>query len=118
MSQVEQWILDFLNNPTYVIVTDVVLVLLLIMAVYRHQVRFMLKSLTRNGVRTVLTSLATMVLVFVVTLVWSVLSLLDKVTTEKSQNVKGHRHREVADPQPDAAGLRRFSFGRRRIETR
>ncbi|HEX4131410.1 MAG TPA: ABC transporter permease [Pirellulales bacterium] len=47
-----------------------------------------LKNLRRNLLRTVLTALGTVVLVFVVTLVWSVLSFLDDVTSEKSTNLK------------------------------
>jgi putative ABC transport system permease protein len=47
-----------------------------------------LKNLRRNLVRTLLTALGTIVLVFVVTLIWSVLDFLNKATEEKSQNVK------------------------------
>ena len=47
-----------------------------------------LDNIRRNPVRTLLTSLGTMVLVFVVTLVWSVLWFLDAATTEKSANFK------------------------------
>ncbi len=46
------------------------------------------KNLRRNLLRTTLTALGTMVLVFVVTLVWSVLDLLDGVMAEKSSNLK------------------------------
>lgn len=47
-----------------------------------------LDNARRNLVRTVLTSLGTMVLVFVVTLVFSILTFLDNATTEKSRNLK------------------------------
>ena len=47
-----------------------------------------LKNIRRNLLRSTLTGLGTMVLVFVVTLVWSILALLDMVTVEKSQNLK------------------------------
>lgn len=46
------------------------------------------KNLRRNLLRTTLTSLGTLVLVFVVTLVWSVLWFLDRITADKSQNLK------------------------------
>ena len=46
------------------------------------------KNLRRNVLRTLLTALGTMVLVFVVTLIWSVLFFLDEVTREKSHNLK------------------------------
>lgn len=48
-----------------------------------------LKNVGRNPLRSILTALGTMVLVFVVTMVWSVLWLLDALTTEKQQNLKG-----------------------------
>lgn len=47
-----------------------------------------LRNLARNPLRTLLTALGTMVLVFVVTLVWSILAFLDYVTAEKSTNFK------------------------------
>ena len=46
------------------------------------------ENIARNPVRTILTSLGTMMLVLVVTLVFTVLTTLDKVTTEKSANIK------------------------------
>jgi putative ABC transport system permease protein len=49
---------------------------------------FILKSLRRSVLRSTLTALGTMVLVFVVTLVWSVLVFLQAATEEKSQNFK------------------------------
>ena len=48
----------------------------------------LLKNLARNPLRAILTGLGTMVLVFVVTLVWSILAFLDLVTQEKSQDLK------------------------------
>jgi putative ABC transport system permease protein len=47
-----------------------------------------LKNLRRNKVRTALTSLSTMVLVFVVTMIWTVVAFLDNFTREKSGNLK------------------------------
>jgi putative ABC transport system permease protein len=46
------------------------------------------KNMRRNLVRSTLTALGTMVLVFVFTLIWSVLSFLDAVTAEKTQDLK------------------------------
>jgi putative ABC transport system permease protein len=46
------------------------------------------KNLRRNPLRTALTGLGTMVLVLVVTMVWSVLHLLDGMMSEKSSNFK------------------------------
>ena len=47
-----------------------------------------------------------MVLVFVVTLVWSVLDFLDQATSEKSAEPEDDRHRALADSQPHAVLLR------------
>jgi putative ABC transport system permease protein len=47
-----------------------------------------LKNVARNPLRTALTALGTMVLVFVVTLVWSILAFLDEMTVEKSRDLK------------------------------
>ena len=46
------------------------------------------QNLGRNPLRTVLTMLGTMILVMVVTLIWSILSYLDLQTAEKSNNFK------------------------------
>lgn len=46
------------------------------------------KNLGRNPLRTILTCLGTVVLVFVVTLIWSILDFLQRATTEKSANFK------------------------------
>jgi putative ABC transport system permease protein len=47
-----------------------------------------LKNLRRNKLRTILTSLAIMVLVFMVTMIWTVIYFLDQATTEKSKDFK------------------------------
>ncbi len=88
MSRLDHYVLQFLDNPINVLVADLALAALLVVVLFRRQVHFMLKSLMRNWLRTLLTSLATMVLVFVVTMVWSVLWLLDRVTVQKSSNLK------------------------------
>ncbi|MBL9091385.1 MAG: ABC transporter permease [Planctomycetaceae bacterium] len=46
------------------------------------------QNLGRNKLRTLLTMLGTMVLVMVVTLIWSVLAFLDAATAEKTNNLK------------------------------
>jgi putative ABC transport system permease protein len=50
--------------------------------------KLIFRNVGRNRLRSLLTVLVTVVLVFVVTLVWSVLQVLDYVTTEKSQNFR------------------------------
>ena len=46
------------------------------------------RNLRRSMLRTTLTALGTIVLVMVVTLVWSILYFLDNITAEKSRNLK------------------------------
>ncbi len=47
------------------------------------------KNLRRNLLRSMLTSAGVMVLVFVITLIWSILGFLDVATSEKTSNFKG-----------------------------
>lgn len=47
-----------------------------------------LKNLRRNKLRTALTALSTMVLVFVVTMIWTIVYFLDNLTTQKASNLK------------------------------
>ncbi len=46
------------------------------------------ENIRRNKLRTGLTAMGTMILVFVVTLVWTILTFIDAQVTEKSENVK------------------------------
>ncbi|MBI3864533.1 MAG: ABC transporter permease, partial [Planctomycetia bacterium] len=46
------------------------------------------KNVRRNLLRTALTSLGTMVLVLVITLIWSILHYLDRAMADKSSNFK------------------------------
>ncbi len=64
-----------------------VLLLYLIYAYPKHLL-LIVKSLGRNPRRTLLTGMAIFVLVFVITLVWSILWFLDQVTSEKSKDFK------------------------------
>jgi putative ABC transport system permease protein len=92
MNSVDKALLQFLDRPQNVAAAAAGAFLLLLVVLYRQQflftLRFIGKSLYRNLLRTLLTGLATMVLVFVVTLVWSVFALIDKVTEEKSKDFK------------------------------
>ena len=47
------------------------------------------KNLRRNLLRSMLTSAGVMVLVFVITLIWSILGFLDVATSDKTSNFKG-----------------------------
>src|SRR4051794_35577609 len=53
-----------------------------------RQFLLILKNLRRNKVRTFLTAAATMVLVFMITLIWSIIYTIDVVTTEKARDLK------------------------------
>jgi putative ABC transport system permease protein len=88
MDTLDRWLLDFLDEPANPIGLAALAVVLLVTVVYWEMTRFVIKSLRRNLLRTILTSVATIVLVFVVTLVWSILSFLNLVTSEKSRNFK------------------------------
>lgn len=50
--------------------------------------RLIIQNLFRNKTRSLLTAAGTMILVFVVTLVWSILGFLATATTEKPANIK------------------------------
>ncbi len=65
------------------------LVLLLLLSfVFRNYFSFVFKNVRRNLLRTTLASLAIMVLVFVVTVVWSILVPLAAFLTEKASDIK------------------------------
>jgi putative ABC transport system permease protein len=91
-TSIDAWLMEFLDSRTRVLICAGLLLAVLIGALYSDQVllytRLIVKSLRRNIVRSLLTGLATMVLVLVVTMVWSVLGMLDAITTEKSKDLK------------------------------
>jgi putative ABC transport system permease protein len=88
MASFQTALLRLVDNPRYLVCLDVALLVLAVIVFNRRMAAFVLKSLSRNLLRTTLTSLAVVVLVFVVTLIWTVLWFLDLVTTEKSQDLK------------------------------
>lgn len=88
MDRVNHALLTFLETPLYILLVAAGILLLVICAVNHHYVRLIFKSLERNLLRTFLTSLATMVMVFVVTVVWSILALVDSLTAEKAKDFK------------------------------
>jgi putative ABC transport system permease protein len=88
MSDFKKGLDRFLESPMNVVAVAVAIVFVVVCILNWHSVRFILKSLRRNLLRTILTSLATMVLVFVVTVVWSILKLVDDITTEKAKDFK------------------------------
>jgi len=83
---------DLLTNPLTQISAAVTLVPLLaglvFLAVSPKLFLLMVKNLQRNLLRTGLTCLAIMVLVFMISLIWTVVFTLDRMTLEKSQDLK------------------------------
>jgi putative ABC transport system permease protein len=92
MQTFDDYLMAFLDSPWNVVGAAAGAFLLVLGFLYRDQVlfhaRFITKSLRRNLLRTTLAGLATLVLVFVVTLVWTVLYFLDLVTAEKSKDLR------------------------------
>lgn len=88
MEKIDTALLDFLEKPANPIGLAVLAAVILVAFVYWEMTRFVIKSLQRNLLRTILTSMATAVMVLVVTMVWSILSFLNAVTAEKSKNFK------------------------------
>src|SRR4051794_5136530 len=88
MNDPKKWLTDFLANPLNPIGAVVVALILLFATAYWEYTRFMIKSLRRNLLRSVLTALATAFLVLMVTLIWSVLAFIDRQTEAKSKDLK------------------------------
>jgi putative ABC transport system permease protein len=88
LSTLDDYLMTFLDSPWNVLGLAAILLLLVLALVYAPYVRMVLKSLARNPLRTFLTSSATVLLVLIITLILSVLWLLDLVTTERSKDFK------------------------------
>src|SRR5689334_11963944 len=87
-SALDDYVMAFLDSPWNVLGVAVLLFLLVVAFVYTPYVRMVFKSLARNPLRTLLTGAATFLLVLIITLILSVLWLLDLVTTERSKDFK------------------------------
>jgi putative ABC transport system permease protein len=88
MNSFDKWFLQFTadwRNPVGVAVVAAVFFLAIL---YWEYTRFMLKSLRRNLLRSVLTGLATFALVFIFAGIWSILTFLDTVMETKTRNLK------------------------------
>ena len=88
MSAIDKFIMRFTDdwrNPAGV---AAVAAILFVMLLHWEQTRLIFRSLRRNPLRSVLTSMAIAVLVLVITLVGSVLAFLDAQTADKSHNLK------------------------------
>src|SRR5690242_12777093 len=81
-------LMAFLDSPWNIFGVACLLLALVLAYVWAPYVRLVFKSMRRNPLRTLLTGSATMLLVLVITLIWSVLWLLDLVTTERTKDFK------------------------------
>ncbi len=81
-------LMAFLDSPWNVLGVALFLFGVVLAFVWAPYLRLIFKSLRRNPLRTLLTGTATMLLVLVITMIWSVLWLLDLVTTERSKDFK------------------------------
>src|SRR5690348_12636684 len=65
-----------------------VLLVAVVVVVFRKYFTFVFKSLTRNKLRTGLTGFAVVILVIVVSLVWTILVFIDVAMQEKAREFK------------------------------
>ncbi len=84
----DDYLMAFLDSPWNVLGVAAFLLLLVLAFVHAPYVRLVVKSLARNPLRTLLTGTATFLLVLILTLILSVLWLLNLVTTERSKDFK------------------------------
>lgn len=93
MSSFDAWLMWFLDSPWRVVGSAAGLLVVLLLFVYGDAwlfyPRMIVKSLNRNRVRTALTGMATFLFVLMITMVGTILYVLDLVTTEKSKDFKG-----------------------------
>src|SRR5579859_5274932 len=78
----------FLYDPKKFMLAGAAIITAFLLISNYKQVQFIVRSLKRNKLRTILTSMAIFILVLVVTAIWSILSLLDKMTEEKTKDLK------------------------------
>ena len=92
MNNVEKYLLELLDSPLQLGALILVMIAFLAIIVFANSYlfyfRLMFLNLRRNIIRTSLTAIASIVLVFVVTLVWTVLWFLNLVTSEKAKDFK------------------------------
>jgi putative ABC transport system permease protein len=88
MQYVDDYLMAFLDSPWNVLGVAAALLALVLAYVWAPYLRLIVKSMRRNPLRTLLTGSATLLLVLVITLIWSVLWLLDLVTTERTKDFK------------------------------
>jgi putative ABC transport system permease protein len=88
MSTITTHILEVLTHPFFLVGAPLSLVVVALIARHRKMAMLVVRSLSRNRLRSALTSMAVMVLVIVITFVWTILYFLNQVTEEKSKDLK------------------------------
>jgi putative ABC transport system permease protein len=88
MSSWEHSLLRFTDDWRNPVGLAILVGVLFVSCLYWELTRFVLKSLRRNLLRSILTGLAIFVFVLMVTVIWSILAFLDKQTAAKSRNLK------------------------------
>lgn len=88
MSTFSEGLAYWLAQPTILLIVEPLLLVLVLGFRYRKLTVLVFRSLSRNKVRTILTSLATFVMVLVVTMVWTILYFLNKATEDKKEDLK------------------------------
>lgn len=88
MNPYEKWFLRFTADWRNPVGLAALATIIFVAVLYWEHSRLVVKSLRRNLLRSTLTSLATIVLVLMISMILSVLAFLDKVTETQSQNFK------------------------------
>src|SRR5712692_8254199 len=83
MTTLDDLILAILADPLNVLFLGAAALLVVLCVANYQQCVFVLKSLLRNKIRSLLVGVAIMLLVFIITMVWTVTSALDHFTAEK-----------------------------------
>jgi putative ABC transport system permease protein len=78
----------FINYGAMAFSLVMLVIIAVVFLIYPKLCLLMIKNLRRNLLRTLLSATAIVVLVFMVTMIWTVVSFLDASTEEKSQEIK------------------------------
>src|SRR6266849_3145321 len=81
-------LIELASDPIRLVLLAGGILLLYLLLANRRSLAFILKSLSRNKVRTALSVIATFFLVLVITSVWTILYKLDQMTKEQSKDLK------------------------------
>jgi putative ABC transport system permease protein len=88
MPTIVERLIRFLTDPGQLLLLAGAVLGVYLLGANWKSLTFILKSLSRNKIRTALSVIATFFLVLVVTAVWTILYKLDQMTTEQSKDLK------------------------------